>query len=136
MLGHFVESYTRLYRIYIPNTKKIIIVQKDDFKQVKTNPRPGVSALLDRISRQLEEEEEEKQRSIKTLEQQLINAFAAVSINQPLIAYTGTKKKKKHDPNVPSSFGKPFEYPGWDEAIAREQCIGQPKYMAICSAHF
>ncbi len=96
MLGHFVdmESDTRLYRIYIPNTKKTIIVRKDDFKQVKINPIPGVSALQDEIARQLEGEE--KQKSIEILEEQLINVFAAISMNQPLIAYTCSKKKKKH----------------------------------------
>ena len=60
MYGHFVgmENNTRLYRVFIPNTKKIAIVRKDDFKIAQRDQLPGISALLDGIARQVAEEEQ------------------------------------------------------------------------------
>ena len=61
ILGHFVgiESGTQLYRVYIPNTNKVIVVRRDDFKTIQDESFPGISALLDGISRQRKQEEEQ-----------------------------------------------------------------------------
>ena len=103
ILEHFVdmESDTQLYRVCIPNTNEIVVVRRDDFKIIQDESLPGISTLLDRISRQLEQEE--KQENPETSEQQLINAFTAVSAERPLIAYM-SDKKKKYNPNFPKSF--------------------------------
>ena len=79
-----MESDTQLYRVYIPNTNKIIVVRRDDLKIIQNESLPGISALLDGISRQLEQQE--KQRNPEISLQQLIDAFTAVSAERPLIA--------------------------------------------------
>ena len=60
--------HTQLYRVYIPNTNKITVVRRDDFKIIQDESLPGISALLGGISRQLEQEE--KQRNPENFEQQ------------------------------------------------------------------
>ncbi len=87
-----IESEKRLHRLYIPNIKKIDIVQRDDFYLTEANPLPVVPAILDGIPRKLENEEEKG--NIKAAEQQLANAFTAVSMYKPLIAYTSTIKDR------------------------------------------
>ena len=96
----------------------MIVVRRDDFIIIQDESLPGISALLDGILRQLEQEE--KEENPETSEQQLINPFTAVSAERLLIAYISNKRKEKYDPNVPKSFSEACEYPGWCTAIDRK----------------
>ena len=112
-----MESDTRLYRIYIPQTSKIILVRKSDFKIAKGDPLPGFSSLIDGIARQVEQEEHEE--NITSSESHLIQSFLAMSVDRPPTSHL-SRTKKRFDPNVPTSFAKACEYPGWCTAIDRE----------------
>ena len=105
-----------LYRIYITQTSKIILVRKNDFKIAKGDPLPGFSSLIDRIARQVEQEEREA--SIVSSYSQLVQAFLALSADRPPVSYL-SRSKKRFDPNVPTSFAKACECPGWCTAIDR-----------------
>ena len=87
-----MESDTQLYRLYTPSTNKVIVVRRDDFKISQDESLPGISALLDVISRKLEQKE--KQGNTETSEQQLINEFTAVIPERPLISYMSNKKEE------------------------------------------
>ena len=59
ILGHFVgmESDAQLYRVYVPNTNKVIVLRKNYSKIIQDESLPGISALLDSISREIEQKE-------------------------------------------------------------------------------
>lgn len=103
-----MESDTRLFRVYIINTKKIIMVRKEDFKFTRKDSLLEVSALLHGISSKIVGEE--KQGNIEKSEQQLINSFTPISTGRPLMDNI-SRNNEEFDPKVPSPFDEACEYP-------------------------
>ena len=105
--GHFVamESGSTLYRIFTPSTNKVIVTRRQDFRICVNEKLPGVSALLDGISRQSELEQD----SMST-EDALSQAFQAfrlsLSHTLPVVHHA---KNNFRDPRLPKSFKKSNE---------------------------
>jgi len=115
--GHFVgmASDTTLIKVYIPQTKQIIHVRRNDFKKYHGNILPGVEVLLDGIAKQVEKDgQASKETQNETI---LYNTFISARSILPTCL---VGKKKKFDPNVPRSFDNACQYPGWRKAIDRE----------------
>ncbi len=112
--GHFVgmESYTGLTRVIVSYTKSFKIILRTDFRKHEGDPAPGVEAVLDGISKQVEVEE--RLRKETNAEAMIIQEFMTTHITNALcLAF----KKKRIDPNVPSNFDEACEHPGWRAAI-------------------
>ena len=75
-----MEIGTQLSRVSIPKTSKVIVFWRDDSSITQDESLPEIFVLLDRISKQLGQEEREG--NTETSEQQLNDVFVAV-ISEP-----------------------------------------------------
>ena len=125
--GHFVgiHSDMTLPRVYVPESKKVILTRTQDFIQYGEEKLAGVASLLDDLSRQSDIETNIGQDGIA--EALLTKAFQAhlTSLNPPL--YYGNRSRGRNftrrmrmDPNVPRSFQEAIGNNGWFRSIDRE----------------
>ena len=117
--GQFVgmESECSLFRIYISSMKRILKVRANDFKICSQTQLPGVSALLDGISRQMNIEDELCQEGIA--EEILAQAFQCFRVPLREIICNSARRNRK-DPRLPKNFDDAIRFKDWRTAIDRE----------------
>ena len=132
--AHFVgmESDKTIIRVYVPESKTIMLTRIQDFRLYIDEKLPGVASLIDGISRQ--SELEGIQNSDGQAENVLIKAFQVFPIvaretqafPKPLsrtsnhTSFRSLKAKSISDPRLPSSFHDALHDYKWREAIDRE----------------
>lgn len=120
--GQFVglESDQVLYRIYLPETKRIIITRCQDFHACTSQQLPGVSSLLDGIARQSELEASSNAQD-GIAEDILAQAFhiyrPSLSFHSPTASIA---KGNLKDPRLPRTFKEALGSKDWCNAIDRE----------------
>ncbi len=65
-----MESNTRFIRAYLPSSKSVKVIRRADFRLNKEDRLPGISTLIDGLSRQASievDEDEEKERTTPKL---------------------------------------------------------------------
>ena len=80
-----MESDTKLIRVYIPQTKKVVIVRRNDFKVQKGEKLPSAATLLDGIAQRVELEEQTENN--EDAEQHLSQAFIEMSAEGPKASF-------------------------------------------------
>lgn len=110
--GYFVglHSDETLFRVYLPNERRVIFTRVQDFRIAKREKLPSINTLLDGISRQSALEID----SNGLAEEILTQASQAYRI--PLVAAFKTKR----DQRLPRSFAEAVRSKSWRDAIDRE----------------
>lgn len=110
-----MESSETLYRLYIPESKKIK-TRRQDFPPCTEDQLPGVSTLLDGIARQ--HELESVANVDGSSEDMLTQAFQAhhTALTHSVLG----PKQNKRDPRLQNNFNEALKSKNWCDAIDRE----------------
>jgi len=110
-----LHSEQTLLRVYVPETKRIILVRRGDFRPVGNSKLPGIETLIDGLSKQslIEVEEEVDGQAEEGLQQ-------AFQMEQNAMQSFHTQKRKLFDARVPRNFTEAIAHKSWCDAIDRE----------------
>ncbi len=96
-----MESRTGLIRVYLPSSKSVKVIRRADFRLIKEDRLPGMSTLIDGLSRQASiEVDEDEEKEHTNAEAHVVHCVTALHKETPRLALPDAKD----DARVPTSF--------------------------------
>ncbi len=83
--------------MYLPSSKSVQVIRRSDFRLIKEDKLPGISALIDGLSRQASiEVDEDTEREHASAEAHLLHCVTALHQETPRLALPGAKDEFRH----------------------------------------